>query len=563
MIFTLVPVLLQQLFSPLIPAETRQLHSSVHASRPIVNIPQGTFTGTTAIPSGARICIEAFLGIPYALPPKGAQRYSPPGDVGTSSATFDAATYRHICIQAPILGPPTSAEDEDCLYLNVFRPSGTSQGKKLPVVVYIHGGLFAIGSGASRDIGSMVAAPKAAQIIGVSINYRLGALGFLSAGVIARAGALNLGLLDQRHALKWIQANIAAFGGDPTKVTIMGDSAGGHSVGHHLQSPLSAGLFHQAIMESGAPTARSCQPYDALLNLQQFQAFMKATGINPSQSDEDVMSALRALPASTITQVSNTVIGAYLDSERWAFQPVIDGPNGVIPSAPIDLWNSGNWNKVPILTGFCNDEGAPFVLNIVTSHQFTDFFTTLNPAWGRDGIDRINSLYPDPLSNRNSPYPTEYSRISAAYGQYAYIAPVRHSVHFASASGVPVFFYHAKVEISVVQGTGHNCIGGYVAYDSGIVNISASQKRLAMSVNAFWASFIATGDPNTYANGVAIWPQYEHGSNSANKMVLGTGNDERAGGKNVGVLVRSEVETEFLVESQFWWGKERLSEINT
>lgn len=171
--------------------------------------------------------VENFLGIRYALEPLGAQRFKPPADVSMTKSTFDASEFGPMCIQVSDNMDPN--ESEDCLYLNVVRPAGTSSGQKLPVVVHFHGGSFVSGSGASRGMATMVSW-SSEPIIGVSVNFRLGALGFLSSGLMSRVGALNLGLQDQLAALKWVKQNIDGFGGDPSKVTIMGDSAGAHSV---------------------------------------------------------------------------------------------------------------------------------------------------------------------------------------------------------------------------------------------------------------------------------------------------------------------------------------------
>jgi acetylcholinesterase len=175
----------------------------------------------------SQVVLENFLGIRYALEPLGAQRFKPPVGVGMTKFTFNASEYGPMCIQVGDNMAPN--ESEDCLYLNVFRPAGTPSGQKLPVAVHFHGGSFVFGSGGDGEMAAMVAW-SSEPIIGVSVNFRLGALGFLSSGLMARVGALNLGLQDQVAALKWVKQNIEGFGGDSGKVTIMGDSAGAHSV---------------------------------------------------------------------------------------------------------------------------------------------------------------------------------------------------------------------------------------------------------------------------------------------------------------------------------------------
>jgi acetylcholinesterase len=191
-----------------------------------VSIPQGTFVGVT-VPIDIRISVDEFLGIPYATQPVGSGRFQPVDLPPSSDKIFDATYYGANCMQAS--GNLGSNEREDCLYLNVYRPTHMPFNKTLPVVVFFHGGSFVAGSSKSRNMEAVVAW-SSEPIIAVSVNYRLGALGFLAGSVIARAGTLNLGLLDQVKSLEWVQTNIKEFGGDPSRVTLLGDSAGAHAV---------------------------------------------------------------------------------------------------------------------------------------------------------------------------------------------------------------------------------------------------------------------------------------------------------------------------------------------
>lgn len=170
--------------------------------------------------------LEQFLGIPYAGSTEGYRRFEPPVPVEDSKEEFDASSYGDRCPNGPAGGIPQS---EDCLNLNIYRPKERDLKKKLPVLVHIHGGSFNFGFGATRQISNMVAW-SAEPMIGISFNYRLGAFGFLSSTWVKNEGSLNLGLQDQATLLQWVQDNIEEFGGDPGKVTIMGSSAGAHSV---------------------------------------------------------------------------------------------------------------------------------------------------------------------------------------------------------------------------------------------------------------------------------------------------------------------------------------------
>jgi len=194
-------------------------------ARPSVTLPQGTFQGRTS--KVGPVFIESFLGMPYAQTTGGDNRFRAPVKVGTGEGNYDARGWGHKCWG----GSDTQDErsGDDCLNLNIWRPRGVNPDQKMPVVVYIHGGAFNFGSGKERDIASFVAW-GVDPIIGVSLNYRTGALGFLPSNLTAEEGILNLGLKDQAMAFQWVQDNIEIFGGDKNLVTIWGSSAGAHAV---------------------------------------------------------------------------------------------------------------------------------------------------------------------------------------------------------------------------------------------------------------------------------------------------------------------------------------------
>ena len=199
--------------------------------------------------------MSTFLGIPYAAPPTGAQRWQPPQPATAWTGTLSATKFANTCPQITELGVfagPVSLT-EDCLYLNVFTPS-TASAKKLPVLLWIHGGGLFDGESNDYDATALVKGGPAGPTVVVTINYRLGLLGYFGHPVIDAEGHDfgNYGLMDQQAALRWVQRNIAAFGGDPGNVTVGGQSAGSTSTAALVISPASAGLFHRAIFESGA-----------------------------------------------------------------------------------------------------------------------------------------------------------------------------------------------------------------------------------------------------------------------------------------------------------------------
>jgi para-nitrobenzyl esterase len=211
---------------------------------PTVSVAQGTLVGAE---EGA---VASFKGIPYAAPPVGDLRWRAPQPVAGWTGPRDATQYGHDCAQAPF--PPDAAPirtqpAEDCLYLNVWKPAGAAANARLPVMVWIHGGGF-VNGGTSPAVYSGAAFARDGVVL-VSLNYRLGRFGFFAHPALKAEGlGGNFGFLDQIAALKWVQANVAAFGGDPANVTVFGESAGGMSMHMLLQSPLARGLFARAII---------------------------------------------------------------------------------------------------------------------------------------------------------------------------------------------------------------------------------------------------------------------------------------------------------------------------
>lgn len=203
---------------------------------PIVKIRQGNIIGAELKAANYPQVLEQFLGIPYALPTDGDGRFRPPVPINASRKEFDAREYGSRCPAGPYDSTPIG---EDCLNLNIYRPKDRDPDKLLPVLVYFHGGAFNFGAGQNRAIDHMVAW-SAEPMLGLSFNYRVGAFGFLPSRLTARERLLNVGLKDQRCLLEWVQENVAAFGGDPDNVTIMGSSAGAHSVCLFIFRPASA-----------------------------------------------------------------------------------------------------------------------------------------------------------------------------------------------------------------------------------------------------------------------------------------------------------------------------------
>ncbi|KAL8277278.1 hypothetical protein RQP46_010347 [Phenoliferia psychrophenolica] len=431
--------------------------------------------------------ILAWYSIPYAAPPTGALRFAFPQPPLRSHTALNLTDYGPLCLQEQ----GANELSEDCLTLSVFAPVGTEPDAKLPVVLWIPGGSFNLGDGRGFNMPSMIAhAP--APFIGVSINYRLGALQCLPSALSNEANTLNLGLADQRASMLWVQKYIALFGGDADQVTIFGESAGAHSVGYHLLhvDPGAPRLFQRVIMDSGAPTSRAFPNYTYPIYETQAKEFLSDVG-------------------------SASMYNKYNYSLRWPFQPVVDYK--YIARAAHKSWQMGAFQKVDILTGFNSDEGSIFApQNLSTSAEFRDWWKVLVPTLTSDLLDEIEELYPDP-SAPGSPYANstlspQYTRMVDAYGDYAYISQVQANAIEASSwevSGGSVYKYHFAQRVGQAQFVTHGSELQYVA----VAGLSGADKALGLVMNAYYTSFIVSGNPNTLQpSNATFWPAYRTGS---------------------------------------------------
>ncbi|KAL2071532.1 hypothetical protein VTL71DRAFT_12767 [Oculimacula yallundae] len=543
-------------------------------NRPKVVLRQGRFTGVE-LEDGYPQTMDAFLGIPYGLSTEGLARFKAPVGVDASDLEFDAGTFGDRC---PSGGG--GGQSENCLNLNLYRPKTRDPNAKLPVVVHVHGGAFNGGIGDSSWQLSHFAAWSAEPMIAVSFSYRVGALGFLPSKLMAAEGLLNAGLKDQQLLLEWVQENIAAFGGDPENVTIMGVSAGAHSIGHHLlHNTDKPPLFARAILESGAATARAVYTPTNPLHEKQFKEFLKELGC-ASVPDERLVTTLRGYSTSKIKTASETIFNRYNPSVQWPFQPVIDGPGGMIPTSPISAWKAGNWHNVSILTGYNTNEGTSFVPSTgQTNKDFTSFFSTLLPGLKTSDIEVLQDVYPDPTKDHHSKYVEhrpgvgkQFTRTEQAYGQFAYIAPVRQTVHYAATGSAPVYLYHFAASSSVKDGAAHGDHIPFVMHTPGVKDRSATTLEISGHMHAYWTSFVTKGDPNVVEGrypGRRKWPRYGRAGGEGGKgrkggegrlLVFGEGNDELAGGKKTGVVVQLKDDGFAAEESDFWWNRTELFE---
>jgi para-nitrobenzyl esterase len=441
---------------------------------------------------GAQVgAIRQFLGIPYAAAPTGARRWQPPAPHAPWFTPLDATQFGKHCPQPE---PPASAANasEDCLFLNVYASADDRHGSQ-PVMVWIHGGSLVTGESDAYDPSELVGR---GDVVVVTINYRLGALGFLAQPALDAEGHkfANYGLMDQQMALHWVRDNIHSFGGDPRNVTIFGESAGGQSVTSQLTSPGARGLFDQAIVESGAyalslPTVATAEA--------QGTAFASAVGCNDQSS-----ACLRA--ASVPTLVSKEA-SLYITTQ--------DGQ--VLPASPMQAFGSGQFNRTPVLQGSNHDEYRLFVATQfdlaggpLTDAQYPAAIAAF-PTIGAAKAPQVVAEYP--LAN----FPSADLAYATAIGDTLFSCSARRSNQLLS-NWVPTFAYEFNDEnapsflppVSFPYGSAHAFELSYLFKLSFLPapNFTADQQTLADTMKDYWTRFARNAHPNV--PGAPHWPKY-------------------------------------------------------
>jgi para-nitrobenzyl esterase len=455
-----------------------------HHGAPIVATDQGLVRGATT--NGA----DEFLGIPYAAPPVGRLRWQPPQPAARWPGVRAATQYGPHCPQsAGAFGAGSTSED--CLYLNVFTPADRGLlHRPLPVMVWIHGGSLTVGESDDYDPTPLV---RDGAIV-VTINYRLGALGFLAtSGLAAEQGghAGNYGLMDQQAALRWVQRNVGRFGGDRHNVTIFGESAGGLSVLSHLASRPAHGLFDRAIVESGAyalTLAPLTQAEDA------GASFAAAVGCDGQSTN-----CLRTVPVSTI-----------LAHEGTGYVPDIDGR--VLTQSLGTAFASGQFNRVPVINGTNHDEWRLFVglytlLGYpVTAENYADQFGV--PP---DVAAKIVAEYP--LSNYDSPA----DAVGAVGTDSTYACPAL-SADTMLSKYVPTYAYEFSDEqapeafLAPIPGFSYGAAHAselpylFTLHSAYPATLTPVQQHLASTMRAYWTNFAQRGFPSGL--GQPLWPGF-------------------------------------------------------
>uniref|UniRef100_A0A3B3RKU5 Carboxylic ester hydrolase n=1 Tax=Paramormyrops kingsleyae TaxID=1676925 RepID=A0A3B3RKU5_9TELE len=436
---------------------------------PVVSIKNGTLRGRYVTADGTEKVVQQYLGIPFARPPVGPLRLAAPQPPLAWEGVRDATQQPAIMLNMNVSESPVS---EDCLYLNVYTPSDRSAEERLPVMVWIHGGGLAFGGAAQVD-GSALAAYQ--HVVVVVIQYRLGILGFLSTGDEYARG--NWGFLDQIAALQWVQANIESFGGDSQSVTIFGESAGGISVSLLVLSPLSSGLFHKAICQSGVATVHILFTNSPL-----------------------ILAKVYCQPKSyPITLAKEIILGSTVD--------------GYFLEKPIeDVFKSQKFPKVPILLG-------------VTNHEFGWILTKAfaSPDW-EEGMDKqkvksiLNRIFQGWLIVaeyfRDADTPEKVRDVfTEILGDLFMVFPTITVANYHRNAGGAVYLYEFQHPPAVFKNIRPSFVKAdhgddiYFVFGAPFWNgETTEEKELSKKMMAYWANFARSGSPN--GPGLVEWPVY-------------------------------------------------------
>ncbi|MGW8730376.1 carboxylesterase/lipase family protein [Streptomyces sp. NPDC055808] len=438
-----------------------------------------------AVRGSVRDGYRVFDGIPYAAPPVGALRWAAPRPAASWPGVRDATRPAPACAQ-PAGEVPGGSTSEDCLYLNVTAPSDAAPGHPRPVIVWLHGGGFTTGAGSSYDAHRMAVR---GDVVVVTVNYRLGALGYL--GRAGLAGSGTFGLADQQAALRYVRRGIGAFGGDARNVTLAGESAGSYAVCAQLASPSAAGLFQRAIMESGPCTggpARPFAPYAVAPTVAEAAGTELAGAVGCARA-ADVLGCLRRVPVARL-----------LAAQGADAQP--EYGTALLPRDPAGAVASGRVARVPVLIGANHDEGTIWAAGIVAAG------TAVTPA---NWPDVVREFVPDPARAAEvvAAYPVRGTDggpvFGAVIGDADYACPTLRTGSLLAARRTVWRYEFADPDPPrptpapppFPLSATHTTELPYL-FDLGgrPRDMTERQRRLADTMIGYWTRFARTGDPN-------------------------------------------------------------------
>ncbi|RLT94784.1 carboxylesterase/lipase family protein [Ketobacter sp.] len=442
---------------------------------------------------------RAFLGIPYAQPPVGELRFQPPKPAARWHGDLDATAFGPSCMQNPGALSASGELSEDCLTLNVYSPQDPRHGS-LPVMVFIHGGAFVAG-GSNQYDGWRLA--QEYGVVVVTLNYRLGALGFLSHPELDQEMGVpqsgNMALKDQQLALQWVQQNIAAFGGDPKQVTLFGESAGSMSTCVHMVAPGSQNLAAQFIMESAV-----CVGGLPVNTRQQSDSVSEALLQTFCGEGVDRLSCLRQVPAEALV-----AWGADAGIFGAGWSPTVVPDSNILPAQPVQLIASGQYNPGPILVGTNRNEWGLFQLigaapSVSTIDEFNQYIAATYPPPLVTPLQALYAPASDDLAN---------SKLVELMTDQVFRCPTRNLARLTQAMGSSVWLYSFDLPPAF-----HAMELPYVFGNPSATLAPVLIEPVRAAVQGYWSQFAFAGDPNR--EGLVAWPPYDGASDLSISLQL-------------------------------------------